>query len=73
MNIETAYSILIDSGWFFLASWTLLLLVASAVVFWDESPQQELRLARSRSPVIYLRTRTNMPKGQKVQSIASRR
>ena len=73
MNIETAYSILIDSGWFFLASWTLLLLVASAVVFWDESPQRELRLGRSRSPVIYLRTRTNMPKGQKVQSIASRR
>jgi hypothetical protein len=72
MNIETAYSILIDSGWFFLASWTLLLLVASAVVFWDESLQPELRLARSRSSVIYLPTRTTIPKAQKVQSMASR-
>jgi hypothetical protein len=40
MNIETAYSIVIDSGWFFLASWTLLLLLASAVVFGDESPDR---------------------------------
>jgi hypothetical protein len=71
MNIETAYSILIDSGWFFLASWTLLLLVASAVVFWEESPQQELRLARSRSQVIYLPTRATVPKAQKVRRIAS--
>jgi hypothetical protein len=72
MNIETAYSILIDSGWFFLASWTLLLLVASAVVFWEESPQQELRLVRSRSSVIYLPSRTTMPRAQKAQRIASR-
>jgi hypothetical protein len=71
MNIETAYSILIDSGWFFLASWTLLLLVASAVVFGDESAQQELRLARSRSRVIYLPTRATVPKAQKVRRIAS--
>jgi hypothetical protein len=62
MNIETAYSILIDSGWFFLAGWTLLLLVASAVVFGDESPEPELRLARSPSRVIYLPTRARMPK-----------
>lgn len=62
MNIETAYSILIDSGWFFLASWTLLLLVASAVVFGDESSQPELQLARSRRPLIYLPTRPTIPK-----------
>jgi hypothetical protein len=72
MNIETAYSILIDSGWFFLASWTLLLLVASAVVFGDESLQQELRLARSRSQAIYLPARATMPKAQRVRRIASR-
>jgi hypothetical protein len=72
MNIETAYSILIDSGWFFLASWTLLLLVASAVVFGDESSKQELQLARSRSPVIYLPTRSTMTKAQRGQRIASR-
>jgi hypothetical protein len=72
MNIETAYSILIDSGWFFLASWTLLLLVASAVVFGDESSKQELRLARSRSQVIYLPTRSTMSKTQRGQGIASR-
>jgi hypothetical protein len=68
MNIETAYSFLIDSGWFFLASWTLLLLVASAVVFGDDSPKQELRLARSPSPVIYLPTGARMPKVQKIAS-----
>jgi hypothetical protein len=65
MNMETVFSILMDSGWFFLTGWTLLLLVASAVVFWDESPKQAWRLA--------LPARGTAGKTPKVQSIVSRR
>jgi hypothetical protein len=72
MNMETVYSILMDSGWFFLTGWTLLLLVASAVVFSDESPKHALRLARWRNPVIYLPASGTVQKTPKVHGIASR-
>ncbi len=53
MNMETVYSILMNSGWFFLLGWTLLLLSASVIVFWDKSPKQSLRFVHSRTSAPY--------------------
>lgn len=54
MNIDTVYSILMNSGWFFLIAWTLLLVSASIVVFWDVPSKKSLRLVHSRAKVQHL-------------------
>jgi hypothetical protein len=72
MNIETVYSLLIGSGWFFLAAWALLLLVASAVVFWDRSPKQTFGFAQSRTPAIYLGRPGGLQESGKLKAISAR-
>jgi hypothetical protein len=37
MDVELVYSYLIDSTWFFLGSWVVLLLMAGAVAFAPQS------------------------------------
>jgi hypothetical protein len=37
MNVDLVYSYLIDSTWFFLVSWVVLLLTAGAIAFADWS------------------------------------
>jgi len=38
MNFDLMYSYLIDSTWFFLGSWAIILAVASLLAFREESP-----------------------------------
>jgi hypothetical protein len=72
MNMETVYSILMNSGWFFLLGWTLLLLSASVIVFWDKSPKQSLRLVHSRTSAPYSSSTGGMRKVSNVRNVAVR-
>jgi|HubBroStandDraft_3_1064219.scaffolds.fasta_scaffold354764_2 hypothetical protein len=45
MDVESVYSYLIDSTWFFLGSWVVLLLTAGVVAFADRlAPRILLRM-----------------------------
>jgi hypothetical protein len=72
MNMETVYSILMNSGWFFLLGWTLLLLSASVIVFWDKSPKQLLRLVHSQTSEPYSSPNAGMRKVSNVRNVAVR-
>jgi hypothetical protein len=49
MNVDRVYSYLIDSTWFFLGSWVVLLLTAGVVTFTDRlGPRILVRMERMR-------------------------
>jgi hypothetical protein len=49
MNVDRVYSYLIDSTWFFLGSWVVLLLTAGVVTFTDRlGPRILVRMGRMR-------------------------
>jgi hypothetical protein len=70
MNIETIYSILMNSGWFFLLGWALLLLFAYVAVFRDKSPKRTLRLVRSQATARYIPDRPTLRKIDRVGNVA---